>query len=371
MATRISPLFDSLLAEKGSDLHLSVGYPPMGRIRGKLTPLREAPLTESEVETMLLEIVTPEQKLQITEELDLDFAYTYGSKGRFRANYFYKTTGLAAVFRFIPPKVQSLEELGLPDVVRRLAERRSGLVLVAGPAGSGRSTTLAAMLHHLNQTRHVNLLTIEEPVEFVHEPASAQVTHREIGPHAPSFAAALHSAAREDVNAVLASELNTPETMRLALRLASSGVLVLASMYALGAQAALERILHAFPAEEQAQIRGLLGDSLAGVLSQQLLRTPNGKARMLALEVLLGGGAVAAMIRQGQMSQLAGMMQAGQAQGMQTLDQHLEQLLAAGSVAAENALEVALDREAFARTVKRLQPGFELPEDLKSVTLSS
>jgi twitching motility protein PilT len=369
MATRISPLFDSLLAEKGSDLHLSVGYAPLGRIRGKLTPLREAPLTESEVETMLLEIVTPEQRLQITEELDLDFSYTYGSKGRFRANYFYKTTGLAAVFRFIPPKVQSLEELGLPEVVRRLAERRGGLVLVAGPAGSGRSTTLAAMLHHLNQTRHVNLLTIEEPVEFVHEPTNAQVTHREIGPHAPSFAAALHSVAREDVNAVLASELNTPEAIRLALQLANSGVLVLASVYALGAQAALERILHAFPAEEP-QIRGLLGDSLAGVLSQQLLRTPNGKARVLALEVLLGGGAVAAMIRQGQVPQLAGMMQAGQAQGMQTLDQHLERLLAAGTVAAEDALEVALDRESFARTVKRIQPGFELPEDLKGVSLT-
>ncbi len=366
MATRISPLFDSLLAEKGSDLHLSVGYPPLGRIRGKLTPLREAPLTESEVEAMLLEIVTPEQKLQITEELDLDFAYTYGTKGRFRANYFYKTTGLAAVFRFIPPKVQSLEELGLPAVVRRLAERRGGLVLVAGPAGSGRSTTLAAMVHHLNQTRHGNVLTIEEPVEFVHEPTQAQVTHREVGPHAPGFAVALQSAAREDVNAVLAAELSTPEAMRLALQLASSGVLVLTSVYALGAQAALERILQAFPADEQPQIHGLLGDCLAGIVSQQLLRTANGKGRVLALEVLLGGGAVAAMIRQGQVSQLSGMMQGGQASGMQTLDQHLEQLLAAGTVAAEATLEVAQDREAFARTVKRLQPGFELPEDLRA-----
>jgi twitching motility protein PilT len=366
MATRISSLFDSLLAEKGTDLHLSIGYPPLGRIRGKLTPLREAPLTESEVETMLFEIVTPEQKLLITEELDLDFSYTYGSKGRFRANYFYKSTGLAAVFRFIPPKVQPLEELGVPDVVRRLAERRSGLVLVTGPAGSGRSTTLAAMLHHINQRRHANLLTIEEPVEFVHEPARAQVTHREVGAHAPSFAAALHSAGREDVNAVLAAELNTPEAMRQALQLASSGVLVLTSVYALGAQAALERILHAFPAEEQPQIRGLLGDSLAGIISQQLLRTASGKGRVLALEVLVGGGAVAAMIRQGQVPQLAGMMQAGQASGMQTLDQHLERLLAEGTIAAEDALEVAQDREAFARTIKRLQPGFELPADLRA-----
>lgn len=366
MATRISPLFDALLAEKGSDLHLSVGYPPLGRVRGKLTPLREAPLNAAEVEAMLLELVTPEQKLQITEELDLEFSYTYGSKGRFRANYFYKMTGLAAVFRFIPSKAPSLEELNAPEVVRRLAERRNGLVLVTGPAGCGRSTTLAAMLHHVNQTRQVNLLTIEEPVEFVHEPVKAQVTHREVGAHAPSFAAALQSAGREDMDAVLVGALDTPEAMRLALRLASSGVLVLASMTALGAQAALERILLAFPAEEQAQIRGLLGDSLAGVLFQQLVRTVDGKGRVLALEVLLGGGAVAAMIRQGQVAQLGTMMQGGQTQGMQTMDQHLERLLAAGAIAAEDALQKAQDREAFARTVLRLRPNFELPEEFRA-----
>jgi twitching motility protein PilT len=212
----------------------------------------------------------------------------------------------------------------------------------------------------------VNVLTIEDPVEFVHEPAKAQVTHREVGAHAPSFAAALQSAGREDANVVLASELNTPEAMRQALQLAGAGVLVLAGMYALSAQAALERILHVFPAEEQAQIRGMLGDSLAGALSQQLVRTADGKVRVLALEVLLGGGAVAAMIRQGQVSQLTGLMQAGQAHGMQTLDQHLERLLAAGTVAAERALEKAQDREAFARTIQRLQPNFELPEDLRA-----
>ncbi|HYI02043.1 PilT/PilU family type 4a pilus ATPase [Hyalangium sp.] len=366
MSARISPLFDALLAERGSDLHLSIGYPPLGRIRGKLTPLREAPLTASEVEAMLLELATPEQKLQITEELDLDFSYTYGTKARFRANYFYKTTGLAAVFRCIPSKVQSLEELSAPEVMRRLADRRSGLVLVVGPAGSGKSTTLAAMLHHINQNRHASLLTIEEPVEFVHEPAMAQVTHREIGPHAPSFAVALRSAGREDANVVLVGELNTPEALKQALQLASSGVLVLASMYALSAQAALERILHAFPEEEQAQIRGMLADSLAGLLFQQLVRASDSPGRVLALEVLLGGGTVAATLRQGQLSQLGGLMQAGQAQGMQTLDQHLEQLVSASKVTPEAALEKAHDREAFARTLQRLLPNFELPEDVRT-----
>jgi twitching motility protein PilT len=366
MSARISPLFDALLSEKGSDLHLSIGYPPLGRIRGKLTPLREAPLTASELEGMLLELATPEQKLQITEELDLDFAYTYGTKARFRANYFYKTTGLAAVFRCIPSKVQSLEELNAPEVMRRLAERRGGLVLVTGPAGSGKTTTLAAMLHHLNQTRHVNLLTLEDPVEFVHEPAKAQVTHREIGPHAPSFAAGLRSAAREDVDVVLVSDLSAPDAIREALQLASTGVLVLASMYALSVQSALERILHAFPEQEQGRIRGLLADSLAGVLAQQLVRAADSKGRVLALEVLLGGGSVAAMIRQGQESQLGELMQAAQAKGMQTLDQHLERLVSANAITPEAALEKAQDREAFARTLQRLRPGFEPPEDARS-----
>lgn len=366
MSARISPLFDALLSEKGSDLHLSIGYPPLGRIRGKLTPLREAPLTASELEAMLLELATPEQKLLITEELDLDFAYTYGTKARFRANYFYKTTGLAAVFRCIPSKVQSLEELGAPEVMRQLAERRGGLVLVTGPASSGKTTTLAAMLHHLNQTRHVNLLTLEDPVEFVHEPAKAQVTHREIGPHAPNFAAGLRSAAREDADAVLVSDLSGPDAIREALQLASSGVLVLASMYALGVRSALERILHAFPEQEQERIRGLLADSLAGVLSQQLVRSADSKGRVLALEVLLGGGSVATVIRQGQEAQLEELMRASQSKGMQTLDQHLERLVQATTITPEAALEKAQDREAFARTLQRLRPGFEPPEDVRS-----
>ncbi len=365
-AARITPLFDALLAEKGSDLHLSIGYPPLGRIRGKLTPLREAPLTAPEMEGMLFELVTPEQKLQITEELDLDFSYTYGAKARFRANYFYKMSGLAAVFRFIPGKVQSLEELSAPEVVRRLAARRSGLVLVTGLAGSGKSTTLAAMLHHINQLRPANILTIEDPVEFVHEPLRAQVTHREVGPHAPSFATALRSAAREDADVVLVGELSTPEALKQALQLASSGVLVLATVYSLGAQATIERILHMFPEEEQAQLRGMLADSLAGILSQQLLRSVDGKSRVLALEVLVGGDPVARLIREGNMFELAVAMQAGHALGMQTLDQHLEHLVAANAVTATDALEKAQDRESFAQTLQRLKPDFELPEGVRA-----
>ena len=365
-ATRISAMFDTLLAEKGSDLHLGVGAPPLGRIRGKLTPLREAPLTAPEVEGMLFELVTPEQKLQITEELDLDFSYTYGVKARFRANYFYKATGLAAVFRCIPSKAQRLEELNTPEVVRKLAERRSGLVLVTGPAGSGKSTTLAAMVHHINQTRAVNILTLEDPLEFVHEPLRAQVTHREVGVHVPGFTTALRSAGREDANVVLVGELNSPEAMRLALQLAGSGVLVLAGLYAAGALATLERVLCMFSEQEQGQIRGMLADSLAGLVSQQLLRTVDGKGRVLALEVLVGGGAVSEAIREGDLFHLTTYMQVGQSQGMQTMDQHLERLVAAGTLTPLDALEKAHDREDFAKTLQRLQPGLDLPEYVKS-----
>jgi twitching motility protein PilT len=365
-AARIASLFDAFLAEKGSDLHLSIGYPPLCRVRGKLTPLREAPLTAAEVEGMLFDLLTPEQKLQVTEELDLDFSYAYGAKARFRANYFYKTTGLAAVFRVIPTRVPTLEELKVPEAVRRLAERRGGLVLVSGPTGSGKSTTLAAMLHHINQARPVNIVTIEDPVEFVHEPLRAQVTHREVGPHASSFAAALRSARREDPDVLLIGELSAPEAMRLALQLANSGVLVLGKMYALGAPATLERFIAAFPAEEHPLIRGMLAESLAGVVSQQLLRTVDGKGRVPAVEVLLGSGAVASLIREGRVEELSGQMKADQSEGMQTLDMHLEELVGTGATTPEAALEKAQDREAFARTLQRLLPGFELPEDAKA-----
>jgi twitching motility protein PilT len=365
-APRISALFDALLAEEGRELHLSTGYPPLGRIRGELIPLREAPLTSPEVEGLLSELIPAEQQQQLTEELDLDFSYTYGTKARFRAHCFHKVTGLAAVFRALPSKVPSLEELNAPEGIRRLAERRSGLVLVTGPAGSGRSTTLAAMLHHINRTRHAHLLTIEDPVEFVHEPVKSQVTHREVGLHAPSFATALRSASREDPNVLLVGELSTPETMKLALQHASAGVLVLAAVHTPSAQATLDRILHMFPAEEQPQIRGLLAESLAGIVSQRLVRTADGKGLVAAQEVLIGGGPVAELIRQGKVSELSGTVQAGQAQGMQILDMHLEKLVEAGTVTPKDALAKAQDREAFARTLQRLEPGFEPPEDVKA-----
>lgn len=362
---RIATLFDTLLDQKGSDLHLSVGHPPLGRIRGELTPLADAPLTQPQLEALLFELTSPEQKRTITEDLDLDFSYGHGTKARFRCNYFYKTTGIAAVFRTIPSKVLTLTDLNTPEVVRKLAERRSGLVLVTGPTGSGKSTTLAAMINHINNTRAAHILTIEDPVEFVHEPIKAAITHREVGPHASSFATAIRSAGREDPNVILIGELRTAETMKLALQLASFGVLVFATVHTNSAPATIDRIINSFPAEEQPQVRGMIAEGLVGIVAQQLIRTADGKGRVAALEILIGGSAIASMIREGKTFQIASKMQAGQAQGMQTLDMHLEKLMAAGTIAPEAALEKASDKESFAKVIERLKPEFELPASVK------
>jgi twitching motility protein PilT len=358
---RIAPLFDKLLEQKGSDLHLSIGHPPLGRIRGQLTPLREALLTQAEMEAMLFELTNPDQKRHIIEELDLDFAYGYGTKARFRANYFYKSTGLAAVFRTIPSKVLSLTELNAPEVIRKLAERRNGLVLVTGPTGSGKSTTLAGMIHHINHTRPAHILTIEDPVEFVHESAKSQVTHREVGMHASSFLAAIRSAGREDPNVILIGELRTNETMKMALQLASFGVLVFATIHTNSAPATIDRIINSFPADEQPQVRGMLAEGLAGIVAQQLIRTADGKGRVAALEILIGTSAISSMIREGKVFQIASKMQASQALGMQTLDMHLEKLVGAGTITPEAALEKAQDKESFVKILQRLKPEFEAP----------
>ncbi len=351
---KIDRFFDQLLSMKGSDLHLGIGYPPLARARGELVPMREHAMTRDEMEDLLFEIVNPEQKKTITENLDLDFAYAYEEKARFRANYFYKLAGLGAVFRTIPTKVLTLQDLGCPEAVRKMADRRAGLVLVTGPTGSGKSTTLAGMINHINETRSCHILTVEDPVEFVHQPKKAQVTHREVGPHVSSFATAIRSAGREDPNVILIGELRNNETMKLALQLASFGILVFATVHTNSAPATIDRIINAFPADEQPQVRGMLAEGLAGIVAQQLLKTADGKGRVAALEILVGSAAVSALIRENKSFQIPSVMQGGQAQGMQTMDMALERLVRAGTVAPDVALEKASDKEAFGRLAAAL-----------------
>jgi len=353
---KIDRLFDELIAQKGSDLHLGIGYPPLIRARGELHPLRDEPMDQKEMESLLFEIVTTAQKKTITETLDLDFAYAYGNKARFRANYFYKMTGLAAVFRTIPTKILSLDDLGCPEAIRKMSERRSGLVLVTGPTGSGKSTTLAAMINHINLTRACHVLTIEDPVEFVHQCQKAQITHREVGPHAVSFASAIRSAGREDPNVILIGELRNNETMKLALQLASFGILVFATVHTNSAPATIDRIINAFPSDEQPQVRGMLAESLAGIVAQQLLKTADGKGRVAAHEILVGTSGITALIREGKTFQIPSLMQAGQATGMQTMDMALERMVAKGTITADAAIEKAIDKESFQKLMKQKNP---------------
>ena len=349
----IACLFDTLLAQNGTDLHIAGGHPPLIRRAGRLEAIQDAALTAMEVEELLLALLTYEQRVELNDALDLDFAYTYEGKARFRVRYFYKMTGLGAVFHRIATHVRTLDELGCPTVLRRISERKSGFVIVAGPTGSGKTTTIAAMLDHVNNTRPCHILSIESPVEIVLEPKRAQVTHREVGADAGSFAAALRSACREDVNVVFVSELPDHETMRLALQLATSGVLVLSTVRASNAPAVIDRIIRSFPTDEHPEVCGLLAESLGAIVVQQLLTTADGRGRAPAVEILLGSSALSGMIREGKTLHATNLMQAGHAVGMQTMDMALERLVARGDIAVEAAIEKASDKDAFQKLVAR------------------
>ncbi|MBX3158633.1 MAG: PilT/PilU family type 4a pilus ATPase [Deltaproteobacteria bacterium] len=345
----IHGLFDRLLARNGSDLHLAPGYPPMMRVRGDLVAEDQPPLEPEDVQALLSGLLTAEQQRTFTATGDLDFAYAYGGKARFRGNLMRKLAGVGAVFRAIPTKILTLDQLDVPDGLRRLTELERGLVLVAGPTGGGKSTTLAAMLDHINATRTGHILTIEDPIEFVHAPRSCLITHKEVGDHVPSVAEALRGAGREDADVILVGELHGAEAIRLALELASSGGLVLAAIRAGSASAAIERCIDAFPADQQAQIRNRLADALAGVLAQQLLERADGAGRIAVHEVVIGDAALASLIREGDTAQLASAIRTGAAGGAQALDATLDRLVREGIVTAGDALEAALDRDAFAK----------------------
>ena len=345
----IDRLFDELIGRGGSDLHLSVGYPPMMRLKGDLLPLASEPLTSAQMERLLFEIVEDDRREAFLRTHDLDFAYAYGDKARFRANFLFKTTGIGAVFRTIPTKVLSAEQLGLPPSVITLAQRRAGLVLVTGPTGSGKSTTLAAMIAHINATRAGHILTIEDPVEFVHHPIRCQITHREVGLDSPTFADAIRSAGRENADVILIGELRGPETMRLALQLASFGVLIFATVHTNSASATIDRFVNSFPAAQQPQIRGMLADSLAGIVAQQLLKRMDGSGRIAVQEVLIGNTAVSACIRESKSAMIPNIIQGGAREGMQSMDGALERFMKDGLIAPQAALEKALDKESFAK----------------------
>jgi twitching motility protein PilT len=351
--TTLAELFDALIARKGSDLHLGAGQPPLARVRGDLVHLRTAPCTQRELESWLFGIIDAPTRSRFEHDKDLDFAHAHGDKARFRASYFYKTTGLGAVFRVIPSKILTLEELRAPPVLRQIAEERRGLALVTGPTGSGKSTTLAAMLRHINEARACHILTIEDPVEFVHASIKARITQREIGKHAPDFPTAMKNAGREDADVILVGELRNAETMALALRLASFGVLVFATVHTNSAPATVDRFVNSFPAEDQAMIRGLLAESLIAVVAQELVPSADGKGRVAVHEVLRGTSGLASMIREGKTHQIPNVMQGGGQLGMQTMDMALAGHVRSGALNHEDAATRARDKEAFLRMIRR------------------
>ncbi len=348
----IDRYFDVLLERGGSDLHLSIGYPAMIRAQGELVAIDDKPMDHPTIVRLMDEIINEDRRVYFHAYRDLDFAYGYEDKARFRANYLYKTTGPGAVFRTIPSEILTADQLGLPKAAIDLAEKRSGLVLVTGPTGSGKSTTLAAMLDHINRTREGHILTIEDPVEFVHRPKKCQITHREVGDDTPSFADAIRSAGRENADVILVGELRGRETMQMALQLASFGILIFATVHTNSAPATIDRFVNAFPASQQPQIRGMLADSLAGIVAQQLLRTADGTGRVAAQEILIGTTGVAAAIREAKTSMLTSLIQGGGSYGMQSMDAVLAKLVAEGKVSPEDALEKAADKNSFAKIPK-------------------
>jgi twitching motility protein PilT len=312
---------------KASDLHLSAGLPPMIRVHGQMCRINVQPLTHAQVEAMLADIMNETQRRHYLESLECDFSIELAGLSRFRVNAFHQSRGAAAVLRAIPSKVLSLQELGAPAIFAELALRPRGLVLVTGPTGSGKSTTLAAMVHHLNDTEAGHILTVEDPIEFVHESRKCLVNQREVGPMTHSFSAALRSALREDPDAILVGELRDLETIRLAMTAAETGHLVFATLHTASAAKTIDRIIDVFPAEEKEMVRTMLAESLQAVIAQTLCRQADGTGRVAAHEIMLATSAIRNLIRENKVAQMYSAMQTGAAAGMQTLDQALADLV--------------------------------------------
>lgn len=340
--------FFKLMNEQGaSDLHLVTGQQPIIRINGELTRIKYKTLENDPLKEMLYEIA-PEEKVKLFEETgDVDFAYEIPGLARYRANFFDQKYGIASVFREIPSEILTCEQLGLPSVVRKLASLPRGLVLVTGPTGSGKSTTLAAIIDEANRTRKDHIITVEDPIEFVHRSKEAVVNHREVGLHTRSFAAALRGALREDPDIILVGEMRDLETISLAIEAASTGHLVFATLHTSSAAKTVDRIIEVFPANQQEQIRNTLSDGLRAVIAQNLFKRIDKKGRIAALEIMIAIPAIRNLIREAKTFQIPSSMQTGKKYGMQTLDDAIMELLKAKRISADDAYAKCNNKEAF------------------------
>jgi len=349
---KIDAFFNLMFEQKASDLHMSSGNPPILRINGELLRVDYPPLESDPLKTMLYEIA-PEHKVKQFEETgDVDFGYEIPNISRFRVNFFNQKSGIAAVFRQIPSRVLSFEDFEkfdapLPSVLKKFAMLNRGLIVVTGPTGSGKSTTLAAMVDYANKNRKEHIITIEDPIEFVHESKGCLINHREVGSHTQSFAAALRGGLREDPDIIMVGEMRDLETIELALTAASTGHLVFGTLHTQSAAKTVDRIIDVFPADQQNKIRQTLSESLKGIVAQTLFKRTDKKGRVAAFEILVFTTAVANLVREGKTHQIPGMIQIGKKIGNQPLDDHIMEHLRMKRIAPEAAYEKALDRKKF------------------------
>jgi twitching motility protein PilT len=343
----ISELLAFVVKNKASDLHLSSGLPPMIRVHGDVRRINLPAMEHKDVHSMVYDIMNDGQRKFYEENLECDFSFAIPNLARFRVNAFVQQRGAAAVMRTIPSKILSLEDLKAPKIFGEISDQPRGLVLVTGPTGSGKSTTLAAMVNHKNENEQGHILTVEDPIEFVHESKKCLINQREVGPHTLSFANALRSALREDPDCILVGEMRDLETIRLAMTAAETGHLVFGTLHTSSAAKTIDRIIDVFPAEEKEMVRAMLSESLRSVISQSLLKTKDGTGRVAAHEIMIGTPAIRNLIREAKVAQMYSAIQTGQNFGMQTLDQNLTELVKRNIVSVDEARTKAANKDNF------------------------
>jgi twitching motility protein PilT len=360
---RIDAFLKLGLAQGCSDVHLAVGVPPMLRMHGDLMPIKFRELKDTELETYISEILSPQMKERFLGGHDLDFSYVSEDEGRFRVNVFRKETGIGATFRFIPQEVPTLESLDMPDVLSRLCDHHQGMVLVTGSTGTGKSTTLAAMIDYLNRTRSANIISLEDPIEFVHPSMKSQVIQRELGTHLHSFADGIRAALREDPDVILVGELRDAETISMAMTAAETGHLVLGTLHTTGAVKTIDRVADALPSEMREQTKSFLAQGLNAVVTQNLIKAPDGRSRHAALEIMVMTRAIGKLIMTDQTHQIPAQLQTGRDLGMQTMDQSLMAGIQAKKFDPDDAYRYASDKAKFQKFVTdtSMLPKLEVP----------